>query len=665
MTAGFGITVFGNFAVRYVRFIIVGLAMSLVVVAPATVHAGELKLASIFSSHMILQQGIPAAVWGWAGAGKNVKVSFAGQTKTATADAAGRWMVKLDSLQTSADSRELLVEAGKDSLTLADVLVGEVWLASGQSNMSLTVGECRDAAREIATADHPQLRLFNVGGASSLKPLDTIGGQWAACSPQSVARFSAAGYYFGRELQQILNVPVGVINSSMGGSPAEAWTRLEALKTIPRLGERAAKEITLLVSKPEDDKRYDADLLTWRTKNHILTPPLADIAKGWADPSLSTTDWETISLPGSWGRAGFRSGGVFWIRKDINVPDAVAGKALGVSLEVMDDDDSNTAYWNGIEIGKGNNRYSVPANLVTAGRNVLAIRIASATEKSWGRKIAVTVPGQTAPDDKWLVKQENAFAPLSAEAMAARPTPNRSQIRFVSATQYNGMIHALIPFAIKGVIWYQGEGNSSRTSEYPELLTLLIEDWRKQWGVGDFAFLIQQLVNIGEPSKDPNHTGTWPFVREAQMQIANTVPNCGIAIGIDIGEVATVHPVNKQDVGKRLALVALEKTYGKKIESSGPRYASMKVEGGAIRVTLTHAAGLQARGGELKRFAIAGADKKFVWADAKIDAGIIIVASPQVPQPVAVRYAWTQNPQGCNLSNDAGLPAAPFRTDAW
>jgi len=628
------------------------------------VQAGELKLANLFTSHMVLQTGMAVPVWGWADTGETVRVQFAGQTQTATADANGKWLVKLAPLPVSSEPRELLATAGQDSLKLSDVLVGEVWLASGQSNMSLTVHECFNAEQEIAAADHPQLRLFSVGGNPSLKRLDTLTGQWASASPKTVGSFSAAGYYFGRELQQTLNVPVGVINSSWGGTPAEGWTRLEALKTIPRYVPRAESEIGQMLSKANDEKQFPIKLAQWQTQYGVLPPATTDNAKDWAGPVLDAADWKPISLPGSWAHAGFKTGGVFWVRKEINVPAAMANKPLPLSLANMDEDE-NIAFWNGVEVGKEASHYDLPARLVTAGRNVLALRIVSATETVWGKKIDLPIPNQPAPDDKWLVKQERAFPALSAEAVAARPQPNKMEIRWVSAADYNGMIHPLIPFAIKGVIWYQGEGNSGRSAEYQELITLLITDWRKQWGEGDFAFIIQQLVNIGEPAKDPNQVGTWPVFRDVQWQLANTVPNCGIAVGIDIGEVGTVHARNKQDVGKRLAMVALEKTYGKKLESSGPCYDSMKIEGAAIRVKFTHADGLQSKGGELQRFAIAGVDKKFVWANATIAGDTVVVACPQVAQPVAVRYAWTTNPDGCNLTNAAMLPAVPFRTDAW
>ncbi len=281
----------------------------------------------------------------------------------------------------------------------------------------------------------------------------------------------------------------------------------------------------------------------------------------------------------------------------------------------------------------------------------------------WGYMLGMPVPDRSTINDQWLMKTESTFAALPSDALASRPKPNNIAFRNVSSSLYNGMIAPLIPFAIKGAIWYQGESNASRYGEYYELLSLLVRDWRAQWGLGDFPFIIQQLVNNGAPTNEPNKSASWPFIREAQMQVANNVSNCGIAVGIELGSAVTIHPPNKQDVGKRLALVALEKSYGQKMESSGPRYHSMKIEGNYIRLMFTHAKGLHAKGESLKTFAIAGEDKKFFWADAKIDGATVVVSSPQVPNPVAVRYAWADNPEGCNLCNAAGLPASPFRTD--
>jgi sialate O-acetylesterase len=626
-------------------------------------RTGELKLASPFTSHMVLQSNASLPIWGWAKPTSGVRVTLGDQTQTSTADAAGKWQVTFSPLPPSSQPREMIISSDSDSVKLTDVLVGEVWLASGQSNMALTVSGCRDAEKEIAAADHPLLRLFQEHGHPSLTPSDTAPGQWAVCSPASVGGFSGAGYYFGRQLQQSLGVPVGVINASWGGTTAEQWTPLDALQSNPVFAKRASEEMSQAASKDSDTRRYAIDIVAWQKKYCVVPPPITEGARNWADPAFVAQGWKTIAVPTTWANAGFSTGGVFWLRKHIKVPNAEAAKEITAWLQHLEDD-GNTFYWNGIEIGKNSYRYDIPPKLVKIGDNLAAVRITSATQNSGEKNILIPIPGQNSIDDKWLVKQEQAFPALTDAEIAERPKANRISVSSVSSSLYNGMIHPLIPFAIKGVIWYQGESNVGRPVEYRQLLPLLISDWRRQWGQRDFPFIIQQLPNNGIPTNDPNQPG-WASFREAQMQIAQAVPDCAIAIGIDLGEGVVIHPKNKQDIGSRLAMVALDQAYGKPVESSGPRYESMKIEGHSIRIRFTHAAGLKSRDGQLKRFAIAGADRKFVWADAKVDGQSVIVSSPKVPAPVAVRYAWSQNPDGCNLTNDTDLPAAPFRTDAW
>jgi len=359
------------------------------------------------------------------------------------------------------------------------------------------------------------------------------------------------------------------------------------------------------------------------------------------------------------------------------LPESAAGKAFPLALNWVSEQ-YDTAFFNGVEVGRASDnppgfynvqrRYNVPGELVKAGRNVIAVRIVSATQHAgmwqWANALGLPVAVRGSVDDQWVMKTESVFPEVSGEALQARPKVANIPFRNVSASLYNGMIAPLIPFGIRGAIWYQGESNSPRHREYRELLSLMVRDWQAQWGQGDFPFILQQLVNNGAPSKDPNPSGGWAFLREAQMQVAAGLPNAGIAIGIELGDPLTIHPPNKQDVGRRLALVALEKVYVRPVESSGPRFDSMKAEGAAIRVRSTHAEGLVAKDAPPRNFAVAGADKKFVWAEAKVEGDSVLVSSPQVSQPVAVRYAWADNPEGCNLYNAAGLPAAPFRTDA-
>lgn len=660
---------------------------SLLLAAPLNaLHAAELKLASIFTDHMIVQRDKPVPVWGWSDAGEMVTVEFAGQTKTATADANGKWAVKLDPIPASAVPGEMKISRSlnPEPLILSDILVGDVWLASGQSNMGFDVRGSLNAEQEIAAAQYPLIRLFAVAHNPTLTPTNAVKGAWQACSPQTVATFSGVAYFFGRELHKELKIPVGLLHSSVGGTPAEAWTRREALSAMPELVKRADAEAAQIQSQGEDNKRFPAAREAWEIKYGVQPPPISEAARGWADPALDTADWKTVTLPAHWGQLGAKSGGVFWLRKEVDLPEAAAGKSFMLGLNWVSEQ-YETAFLNGVEVSRAydkapefyllQRRCNVPGKLVKAGRNVLAVRVVSATERAgvwqWGRNIGFPVPDAGTVDNQWLMKTESTFAPLPPEALASRPKPNNIPFRGVSSALYNGMIAPLIPFAIKGTIWYQGESNAGRAGEYRELLSLMIRDWRMQWGQGDFPFIIQQLVNNGPASDDVNARSSWPLLREAQVQVADTVPNCGIACGIELGSAFTIHPPNKQEVGRRLALVALEKSYGQKIESSGPRYSSMKIDGNSICITFTHAKGLQAKGGPLKTFALAAADpaspagsavtsRKFVWADAKIEGDTVVVSSPQVLQPVAVRYAWADNPEGCNLFNGDGLPASPF-----
>ncbi|MCY2990654.1 MAG: 9-O-acetylesterase, partial [Planctomycetota bacterium] len=521
------------------------------------------------------------------------------------------------------------------------------------------------------------LRLFSVAHNPSLVPDSDVKGQWNACSPQTIGNFSAVAYFFGRELHRELEVPIGLLHSSVGGTPAEAWTRLEALKTRPALAERAEQEIAQFQSQDDDNRKFVGERAAWEEKYGVQPPPISDAARGWAEPGLDTSDWKPVTLPAPWRSLGANSGGVFWLRKEFSLPEALAGKPLWLSLDWVSEQ-YDTVFFNGVEIGRANDKppgfymvqrgYPVPAKLVQAGRAIVAVRVVSATQNAGvsqrGRNV-FPFANLANVDDNWLLKTEATFAPLPADALAARPKPNNIVFRTVSAALYNGMIAPLCPFAIKGAIWYQGESNTTRSGEYGDLLSLMIRDWREQWNAGDFPFYIVQLANYYGVPKEPGKRSGVAEVREQQLKVSQRVPNCGLAVAIDIGEEG-IHPRNKQDVGKRLALQALAHTYGRSMPCSGPIYRTMNVDRQTVRVIFDHAeGGLVAKGGALNWFAIAGADKKFVWADAKIDGDTVVVSSPQVPQPVAVRYAWADNPAGCNLYNQAGLPATPFRTDDW
>ena len=559
-------------AVRLWRSVVIcGLALLLVAASPA---AADVKLASILGENMVLQQGAKVPIWGTADPAEKVTVTICGKEATVAADANGKWRVTIAPLAAGGPF-EMTVK-GKNTIALKNVLVGEVWVCSGQSNMAMALRPCNNAQEEIAKANSPEIRLFSVARKTSGEPLDAVGGQWVECSPKTVGGFSAVGYFFGRKLHQELKVPIGLINTSWGGTPADAWTSRPAFEAVPEL-------------KP--------------------------ILEHWdqivADHPAAVQKFKEVQLP-------------------------KLKEALQKATEAL--------------------------------------------------KEAQQLPDPTARSE--AVAKARRQVHLTRRRMGG-PTGPVSPHR--PANLYNGMIAPLIPLAIKGAIWYQGESNAGRSYQYRKLFPTMIESWRKGWGQGDFAFYWVQLANFRGVVPEPAESG-WAELREAQTMTLS-LPNTGEAVIIDIGEARDIHPRNKQDVGLRLALNALALTYGKKIVYSGPRFDSMKVEGAKARVKFKQVgAGLVAKpfadpvtvnGPTLAKrfgiaitpelrpktdvlgFAVAGEDKKFVWADeATIEGDCVVVSSTKVAKPVAVRYAWGNNPV-CNLSNKEGLPACPFRTDEW
>lgn len=486
----------------------------------------DVQLPELFSDGMVLQRNMAAPVWGKADAGEAITVEVSDRKKTlqtqkTVAAPNGEWMLRLGSMPAS-ESLNLTVR-GKNTLVLRDVSVGEVWLASGQSNMELRLPRVKNAEKEIAAANYPQIRMFRVARAIAETPQKSTSGHWEAATPQNAANFTAVGYFFARELYQKLKVPIGLLHASYGGTPAEAWTSRAALESNPELQVVFENWKQALENYPTAQAEYERQMAKWKERSQKAE------AQGKKAPAAP------IAPPGPGGKA-------------------------------------------------------TPSGL------------------------------------------------------------------------YNGMIAPLIPYGIKGVIWYQGESNTRDPELYRKLFPSLISSWRRDWGQGDMPFFWVQLANFKKQQEQPSEGG-WALLREAQSQTL-ALPNTGMAVTIDIGEARDIHYMNKQDAGHRLALVALAKTYGQNLEYSGPMYDGMKVEKGAIRLKFAHAEkGLvTSDAGPLKGFAIAGRDGVFVWGEAKIDGSQVVVSSPQVPEPVAVRYDWADNPIG-NLSNSSGLPASSFRTD--
>jgi sialate O-acetylesterase len=529
-----------------------GVILFLCAIALAPCAMAEVRLASPFTSHMVLQRDMKVPVWGTADAGETVTVVFAGQKLSAQADADGNWRAYFKPLKASAESRTLTITGSHTAqpITLDDVVVGEVWLASGQSNMDFSMSKkvkyfagVTNEDAEIAAANYPLIRMFIGNSSKTYKPQMTVTGEWKVCTSETAPAFCAIGYFFARDLQRQINVPIGIIAEAFGASTAEAWIDRPTMTADPKL-------------KPMLD-RFDAAVESFRTNRPaVIAPPRSE---------------------------------------DVNATNEVAAA-------------TNTTV--------------TATNVASAGTTNAAPR----------RRRGPSGPRDPVQD------QHNA------------------------TVLFNGMINPVIPYAIRGAIWYQGEsiiGGAEGIALYPHVEEALIKDWRALWGEGDFPFYIVQLAGQEAPSNSPR-------VREAQA-LGLDLPKTGMAVTTDIGEAHNVHPKNKQDVGDRLSRIALANVYGRKMEFSGPVYESMKIQGGTIRVKFSHlGGGLVAKGGgPLKWFEVAGADKKFVPAEAKIDGKTVVVSSPDVAAPVAVRYAWVNFPDGCNLFNAAGLPAAQFRTDNW
>ena len=481
--------------------------------AAAVEESGKPFLHPLFASHMVLQRGAQDPIWGWTDPGKQVTVNMNGKSATATAGDDGKWIARIGPFE-AGGPYELSI-SGPQEVKLDDVVVGDVWICSGQSNMEMGIGNVNDAQREIAEADHPQLRLFTVPKHVAYEPQTGFArnksqpdeAKWLTCTPQNIrvgdwGGFSAVGYFFGRDIQQKLNIPIGLIHTSWGGTIAEAWTSAGSLEQMPDFRDALKK----LHERPEPEARRSA---------------------------------------------------------------------------------------------------------------------------------------QRAPTTQ-----------------PQRPNPN------VPTVLYNGMIAPLEPLAITGAIWYQGESNANRAKQYQTLLPTMIRDWREHFQVGDFPFFIVQLAAFMPESERPQES-QWAELREAQGVAAQTVRRSAIAVATDIGDAKDIHPKNKQEVGRRLALDALALSYGQKIEYSGPVFSAMQVEGNKAVLHFRHlGGGLEARGdGPLRGFAISGDGRQFVWGDAKIEGDTVVVSSPEVEHPVAVRYGWANNPAQDNLYNKAGLPAPPFRTD--
>jgi sialate O-acetylesterase len=627
----------------------------------------NVKPARIFSSNMVLQQGQENPVWGWAEKGEKITISFAGKTITIKADKAGKWSAKLPSLDYGGPY-EMTIK-GKNSIHFENILIGEVWICSGQSNMEMPLEGWGDApvegsAQTIASANYPKIRLFTVSKKISQTPVqDLDNGEWLVCSPATVAAFSAVGYYFGRNLNQELNVPIGLIHTSWGGTVAETWASSQTIENDPDFKDKLKELAGFDMAKYHEQKlaAIKALLKEIPTKDQGLVNGVAV----YADPILNDASWAEISPAKLWEESGYDNiDGIAWYRKTIELTSEQAKAASEINLGAIDD---NEITWiNGIKIGATNKYnakriYSIPANTLKAGKNVIAIRVED-TGNGGGLYGGTDDKFLQIGDKKLSLADQWKFKVTEAQISSKDIGPND-----YPTLLYNGMLNPIIPYGIKGAIWYQGESNADRAKQYQRVFPDMIKDWRTHWNQGDFTFLFVSLANYMEAAKPP-YESAWAELREAQTKTL-ALPKTGMALAIDLGDAVNIHPKNKQDVGKRLALAGLKVAYGKDIVYSGPMYQSVRFEGNKALISFTETGGglvVKNKYGYVTEFSIAGADKKFVWAKAKVTGkNTVEVSSDEVKNPVAVRFGWANNPDGLNLYNQEGLPANPFRTDDW
>lgn len=648
--------------------------ISLFFLLSSAMLSAQVKLLPIFSDNMVLQQKVKAPIWGEATPNKMVEVTTSWNKKkyTARADEKGKWSVKVET--PSAGGPYTVTISDGTPVTLKNVLIGEVWICSGQSNMEMQVegwGKITNYKQEMAEAQkYPNIRLLQVKKEISTVPVTDMGatnGGWQVCSSETIGDFSAVGYCFGRDLNKYRNVPIGLIDTTWGGTIIETWMSAEALQTMPGLKEEVEEIKHLPATKEGREEVFNQALESWKRQIIEKDRGLMDGKPIWTGVDYDTKEWKTIEVPGLMQERGLKDfNGIVWFRKEIDIPADWENKEL--TLHMGQIDDSDFTYFNGVQVGETDNwmaprSYKIPKDLVKKGKAVIAVRVidTGGTGGIYG-----------APENVFIQKSETEKTQLAGPwlykiAMSMKEIPamprNTSSNPNTPTYLFNAMLNPLVPYAIKGAIWYQGESNAGQAYQYRELLPLMITDWRKQWGT-DFPFYIVQLANFMTQQTKPEESA-WAELREAQTRTLH-LDHTGMAVTIDIGEAADIHPKNKQEVGRRLALAARAQTYGEKIAYSGPMYQSYKIEGNKIRISFDHiAAGLKAKGNEaLKGFAVAGVDHKFYWANAVIEGNTVVVSCPEVGFPIAVRYAWGDNPV-CNLYNSAGLPASPFRTDDW
>jgi len=613
----------------------------------------KIKLPTLVSDGMVLQRNQKLNIWGKADANEKVEVKFLNKNYKTSADQNGNWKIVLPEQKAGGPYTMTINE-----IILKDILIGDVYLASGQSNMELPMRRLTPLyADEIKNADNQNIRFFTVPQKYNFKsPQSELdGGKWEATNPQTILNFSGVAYFFAKELSEKSKVAVGIIHASLGGSPIQAWMDENSLKKYPEYLDEAKKwqNDDLIKSTEAGEQALSKAWYTELDRSDI------GLNQHWEKFDLNDSDWKTMQIPGSWEDKEGSFDGSVWFRKEINLNKNQAGKAAFLNLGRIKDAD--VTYINGTKVGNVTYEYpprwyDVPAGILKEGKNVIAVRITNGSGK-----------GQFIADKPYYLEIDGKKIDLKTEwkykigSKMEKMAPGTTFIRWKPTGLYNAMINPLINYNIKGALWYQGESNTGKPKEYGDLLTTMIADWRSKWNQKDLPFFTVQLANFMEPKTEPVESN-WAELRDQQRQVSLKVQNTGLAVIIDIGEWNDIHPLNKKTVGYRLALQALKVADKKDIIADGPVYQSMKTDGNKIILSFKNGTDDFENVSELKGFAIKNSDGKWFWATAKIEGEKIIVWNDSVKNPVAVRYDWADNPDG-NLKNKTGLPASPFTTE--
>lgn len=623
----------------------------------------ELRIPKIISDGMILQREKEVKIWGWAIPHEKVSVYFLGKSYISMADNEGRWEVTLPAM--SAGGPHIMeIKSKNKTIIIKDILIGDVWICSGQSNMVLPMERVKDNyIDQFENCDNPYIRHFVVPDKYNFKGPneDFEGGTWEQLNKETIYRFSAVGYFFAKALYEKYKVPIGLIKACVGGTPIEAWMSADLLSEFPENAE--------IIEKLKDDNyiqtiktEEEIKVNTWYESINKNDEGFKDDSNAWYKTNLNASDWQIAYLPSSWEEIGLNKLiGAVWFRKEVDVPLCMIGKPAKLYLGTIVD--SDLTYVNGILVGSTSYRYpprkyDIPPNLLKPGKNIIVTRV-----------ISNDGSGEFIKGKDYMLFTENfkinleGYWQYKVGVKIEENMPNTTFFQYKPTGLFNGMIAPMTKYKIKGILWYQGESNTDNPQGYCRKLCSLISEWRKKWGDDNLPFLYVQLANYMKASREPSESN-WAKLRDEQRK-ALCLNSTGMAVTIDIGEWNDLHPSNKKDVGQRLALLAQKIAYGEKdIVASGPLYKSMRIDGNKIIIEFTEiGSGLFVKGNKLKHFSIANKNKEFLWANAIIEENKVIVWNESIKEPIAVRYAWADNPEGANLYNNEGLLASPFSTE--